>query len=192
MSDRLRWLPNALSCLRLGFAAPIAWAIWQQAFDVALLLLFSACVTDLLDGWLARRFAWQSRLGAFLDPAADKILIGATFLMLSWLGHVAVWLAALVVGRDVLIAGGALTFRVLYGPFEHAATALGKVSTLLQMLLIVVVVAGLGVGAQWQVYARNAAAVLIALVVVVALCSGADYVWTWSRRAAHTTRGAGT
>ena len=176
-------LPNALSVLRLVLGLPIAWAILQHATVLALLLLVAACVTDVLDGWLARRYGWQTELGALLDPAADKILMGTTFMVLAWAGHVAVWLALLVVGRDLLIAGGALVYRALHGPFRHAATRLGKASTFVQMLLVVAVVAGLGLPAPLERWTAMVAAMLTALVVFVALCSGIDYVWSWGRRA---------
>ena len=189
MSDRWQSLPNILSGLRLVLGVPIALAILQRATGIALLLLLLACVTDILDGWLARRFGWQTRLGAFLDPAADKILMGLTFMVLAWSSHVAVWLAVLVVVRDLVIAGGALAYRVRFGPFDHAATWLGKASTLVQMALVVVVVARLD-GRAWLAGLLGradllgyVASFLTVLVVIVALCSALDYVWTWSRRA---------
>ena len=183
VSDRLRQLPNALSGLRLALALPVAWAIVERAIPAALLLLVAACATDVLDGWLARRHGWRTQFGAFLDPAADKILMGTAFLALACTGHVAVWLAVLVIGRDLLIAAGALVYRLLRGPFQHAATRLGKASTLVQMVLVVVVVAELDLAPPLAAYARALAALLTALVVIVTVCSGVDYVWTWGRRA---------
>lgn len=183
MSDPLRALPNALSGLRLLLSVPVAWAIQHQASHVALLLLVTAGVTDVLDGWLARRYGWQTEFGAFLDPAADKVLMGTTFIALAWTGHVAVWLAALVVGRDLLIAGGAIVYRLRYRPFVHAATQLGKASTLVQMTLVVVVVAGIGLAPPYDRWTGWAALLLTGLVVVIAAGSGLDYVWTWGRRA---------
>jgi len=116
-SDPWRSLPNVLTALRLVLTLPISWAVLTNRFTLALVLFVIAGLSDALDGWLARRFNWQSQLGAFLDPAADKILMGLVFILLAFEQHIAAWFAALVVGRDLVIALGAVTYRAFYGPF---------------------------------------------------------------------------
>ena len=179
----MRFIPNIITCARLLLALPITWALCNGSFEIALALFVVAGVSDGLDGWLARRYGWQSRFGAFLDPAADKMLMGLVFIVLALQGQIALWFATLIVGRDLIIAIGALSYRLLYGPFEHASTRLGKLSTVLQVLFVLAVLVRLSDLGLDAVQLRTAEHLLAIAVVVLAVCSGAEYVWTWSRRA---------
>ena len=75
----LSWLPNAISLLRIALVAPILILILQGDFGWALALFVIAGFSDGLDGYLAVRFDWSTRLGGLLDPAADKLLITGMF-----------------------------------------------------------------------------------------------------------------
>ena len=66
-----------------------------------------AGASDALDGWMARRFQWMSRFGAAMDPVADKLLVATTFIIFTLQGHIPVWVAAIVLGRDAVIMTGA-------------------------------------------------------------------------------------
>jgi len=76
-ATRWRHLPNLLSALRLLLALPVALAIGYRDYPTALVLAALAALSDALDGFLARRFRWQSQFGAALDPLADKLLLVA-------------------------------------------------------------------------------------------------------------------
>jgi cardiolipin synthase len=98
--------------------------------------------TDWFDGYLARKFKAQSKLGAMLDPIADKLLMGGAFLTLAWTGRIPVWVAVLVLGRDAVI----LIFAIVVLAFtkirrEFPPTLAGKMSTGGQILYVLAVTA---------------------------------------------------
>jgi cardiolipin synthase (CMP-forming) len=136
MSGLLRHLPNLLTALRL-FAAPLtAWLI-VEGRDVGALGVFAfAGLSDALDGYLARLLSPDSRFGAYLDPAADKLLMLASFLTLAATHAVPLWLTALVIGRDVAIVAGLGLARVLSLPLKVEPLYIGKVSTVVQVCFI--------------------------------------------------------
>ena len=106
---RARDIPNLLCILRMFLAVPIAWMILGGDYLPALVLFFVAGFTDGLDGFLAKRFGWQSELGGLLDPIADKLLMFSAFVCLWVAGAVPVWLLLAVVGRDAVIVAGDIT-----------------------------------------------------------------------------------
>ncbi|EQD59187.1 phosphatidylglycerophosphate synthase, partial [mine drainage metagenome] len=108
--------PNLLSALRLLLALPVALAIGYRDYPTALVLAALAALSDALDGFLARRFRWQSQFGAVLDPLADKLLLVSCFIALTYVGVVSLELTLLVLARDVVIVAGAIAWRVLLGP----------------------------------------------------------------------------
>lgn len=175
----LRWLPNAISLLRIALIAPILYSILGARYDLALVLFFIAGFSDGLDGYLARTFDWHTRLGALLDPIADKLLVAGCFVTLSHAGLVPVWLAALVVFRDVVIIGGAAAFNFLIRPVEGEPTRVSKLNTFFELFLVLFVLSRAGFG--WP--DRNTIIVLGSAVFVTVVISGIDYVWSWTQRA---------
>lgn len=176
----LHWLPNALCVLRMLLAPLVAWLLLNGEYQLTLAVFFFAAVTDALDGFLAKRFNWISELGKVLDPLADKVLLVTVFITLAVLARVPIWLAAIVVLRDVVIAAGAICFRVLRGPLHGAPTTLSKVNTLVQILYVLAAVSS----AAEFISAGALLAVLGWMAAVTTVGSGADYVITYSRRAA--------
>lgn len=175
----LRWLPNAISIMRIVLVAPILAFIVQGRFDVALLLFFVAGFSDGLDGFLAKKFDWHSRLGALLDPIADKLLVAGTFIVLAYTSHIPAWLAALVILRDVVIVGGATAYNFLIRPVEGEPTRISKLNTAMQLLFILFVLTRAAFG--WP--ARITITIIGAAIVVTVVISGMDYVLKWARRA---------
>ena len=175
----LRWLPNAISIARIIMVAPILMYIVDEKYGAALILFFIAGFSDGVDGFLAKRFDWHTRIGALLDPIADKLLVGGTFITMFLTGLVPVWLAALVLFRDVVIIGGATAYNYLVRPVEGEPTRISKLNTALQLLFIVFVLSHEGYG--WP--DAIAITVIGAGVLVTLVVSGIDYVWSWSRRA---------
>ena len=176
-------LPNLLTISRFVFAPWVAVCLLHQEFRLALWLLLAAGVTDGLDGYLARRCGLVTRLGAQLDPVADKALLVTVYISLGLAGLIPRWLVLIVVGRDVLIlafAGAALaTARHL----EFAPSVWGKLSTLVQIVTGAVVIGDkafpiLGLSA-W-------AGILPILTAVTTSWSGLHYAWQgarmWRRR----------
>ena len=118
MNVLLRQAPNILSALRV-VAAPIAAVLILDGIDVAALCVFVfAGLSDAADGYLAKRFALTSRFGAWLDPAADKLLMLASFVTLTMVGAVPLWLTVLVIGRDLAIVLGVGLARLLEAPLR--------------------------------------------------------------------------
>lgn len=175
----LRWLPNAISIARIVMVVPILTYIVSGNYGLALILFFVAGFSDGVDGYLAKRFNWHTRIGALLDPIADKLLVGGTFITMFLTGLVPVWLAALVIVRDVVIIGGATAYNFLVRPVEGEPTRISKLNTALQLLFIVFVLSHAGFG--WP--DPIAITVIGAGVLVTLVVSGIDYVWAWTRRA---------
>lgn len=172
-------LPNAISILRILLVLPIVLALLAGDYLLALLLICFAGASDGLDGLLARRFDWRSRLGGILDPLADKLMVTALFLTLAWLGLSPVWLTAVVILRDAVIVAGALAYNSLVGEVQPEPTGLSKANTILQLIYVLGVVSRQALGwpaAAWLL--PLGAAVFFACVV-----SGLDYVLTWGARA---------
>jgi cardiolipin synthase len=180
----LRWLPNAISLLRIVLVAPILFFIVDGRYDLALILFFVAGFSDGVDGYLAKRFDWGSRLGAFLDPVADKVLVAGSFVTLVVTGHVPIWLAAVVILRDVVILGGALAYSLFVAPVDVEPTRISKLNTALELLFVLFVLSR----AAFDWPAGITITILGAAVLVTVVVSGIDYVWSWTRRASEGSR----
>lgn len=175
----LRWLPNAISIMRIFLVAPILFYIVQDRFAIALTLFVVAGFSDGLDGFLAKRFDWHTRIGALLDPIADKVLVAGTFVVLAWSGQIPIWLAVLVIARDLIIIAGATAFNFLIRPVEGEPTRISKLNTALQLMFILFVLAR----AAYDWPAEIAITVIGASIVATVVISGMDYILKWARRA---------
>jgi len=175
----LRWLPNAISIMRIVLVVPILKLIVEGRFDLALLLFFIAGFSDGLDGYLAKKFDWHTRLGALLDPIADKLLVAGTFIVLAYTAHIPVWLAALVLFRDIVIIGGATAYNFLIRPVEGQPTRISKLNTAMQLLFILFVLTRAAFG--WP--DKITITIIGAGIVVTVVISGMDYVLKWARLA---------
>ena len=175
------WLPNAISLMRIALVAPILMLILDGSFGWALALFAIAGFSDGVDGYLAKRFDWHTRLGALLDPVADKLLVAGTFITLAYTQDIPVWLAAVVILRDVIIVAGATAYNFLVRPVEGEPTRISKLNTALQLLFLLFVLSRAGFGWPEEITIT----VLGAAVLITVVISGVDYVLSWSRRARH-------
>lgn len=130
--------------------ALVYWTPERDTLRVAAMIIFlAACVTDALDGWIARRTGQKTRLGALLDPMADKILLVSAYLAFAWLpgipdsARLPVWLTVLVVSRDLILVTGAAVIFMMQNRFDAKTNIWGKATTLFQMLLVLGVLTGL-------------------------------------------------
>jgi cardiolipin synthase len=134
-------VPNLLTLFRIALTLPFLYLVNEGRFGIALAVFFLASLTDFADGFLARRLKQQSRLGRFLDPLADKLLISAAFVVMAvphtQFASIPVWLAVVVVGRDVVIVLGALIVYSVTRFKEFTPTLLGKMNTFAELGLIV-------------------------------------------------------
>jgi len=175
----MRHLPNIICLGRIALIWPIVIGLQAGAYERTLLLFIVAAISDGLDGWLAKRFGWISRVGKILDPAADKLLLVSVFLVLTWLGLIPRWLTVLAVARDVMIGVGAVVFRIGWGPLHGKPILSSKLNTLLQLLYVVLVIIHSAFGQPPQ-------SVLDALAVatlITVLISGFGYLREFTSRA---------
>ncbi len=142
----IRHLPNLLSALRLLAAPLAAWLILDSHDTMALLVFAAAGLSDGLDGFIARHWHVTSDFGAWLDPAADKLLMLLCFAALLAAGAAPLWLVVLVVARDAGVAGGWLLIKGLGLPVPVRVLFLGKASTMMQILYILTVLLLLAFG----------------------------------------------
>lgn len=175
----MRHLPNIICMLRIALVWPVAAALAAHEYLVALALFMVAGLSDGVDGYLAKRFNWTSELGKFLDPLADKLLLVTVFVESAWLGLVPWWLTSAVVARDVLIALGALAYRLLIGPLRGRPTLSSKINTAAQLLFPVAVLAN----AALNIPPREILDALVVLVFITTVFSGLNYMVEFTRRA---------
>ena len=135
----IRHLPNLLSALRLLAAPFAAWAILHDHDTVALLVFAAAGLSDGLDGFIARRWRVTSDFGAWLDPAADKLLMLLCFIALFAVGATPLWLLVLVVAASGAIAAGWLAIKAMHLPVAARPLLVGKASTAVQILYVLAV-----------------------------------------------------
>lgn len=171
-----RDIPNLISGLRILLVFPIVWALLTQQFTLALWLFAIAGVSDALDGFLAKHYGWESVLGSFLDPVADKFLLVLSYIALAWIQVLPLWLVATVLIRDVVIVSGAIAYRFRVGPFEGKPTLLSKFNTLMQILLVLAVVAAQQVFTELQMWMSW----MVLVVMFTTISSGLDYVVRWT------------
>lgn len=179
MMIRAAHIPNAMCILRMLLVVPIVWNLLAGQFLPALILIFVAGLTDGLDGFLAKRFDWRSRLGGILDPLADKLLLVSVFLTLTWIDLAPVWLAAVAIGRDLVILAGGLTYNYLIADVEPEPSRISKLNTVFQLLFVLFVISNQAF--QWP--PRISIVVIGAGVLFTAVVSGLDYVLRWSSKA---------
>jgi cardiolipin synthase (CMP-forming) len=181
--NRVSWsprhIPNVISAIRILLVAPIAVALADRQLVITILLFGVAALSDAADGYLAKRYGWQSELGAVLDPAADKLLLVTVFITLAYMKLVPLWLTAAAVARDVIIVLGALLYRYWIGPLDVRPSVVSKFNTLCQAAFILAVVGR----EEFSVPPAWVGLVLGALVFVTVVISGIDYILIFSRRA---------
>ena len=163
---------------------PIALALLHGELITTIALFGAAAVSDAADGFLAKRFGWQSEVGSVLDPAADKLLLATVFVVLAVLHWVPLWLMAAAVARDFIIVLGAIAYRVSFGPIGARPSAVSKLNTLCQALYI------LGVVARQEFTAPPAWVVVMlgAFTFVTIAVSGIDYVLRYGKAALREAR----
>lgn len=175
----LSWLPNAISIMRIALILPILLLFVTGEFGWALALFIFAGLSDGVDGYLAKKYGWQSRLGGFLDPAGDKLLVAWSFGTLAYLGHIPVWLAVIVILRDVVIVAGSFMYHYLVRRLEGEPTMISKLNTALEFSFLVFVMAQAGFGWPDEITTTIVGAAVLVTVVI----SGYDYVAGWIRGA---------
>jgi cardiolipin synthase len=137
---RVLTLPNFLTFLRMAIVPFFVIAVFAHDFRLAVLFFVLSGVTDVLDGWIARTFDAQSRIGALLDPLADKVLLTAAYISLA-VPHgqavvIPLWLAILTLFRDFVIMLMAFVFYMFEGIKSFPPTWAGKLTTVMHVVTV--------------------------------------------------------
>jgi len=170
-------LPNLITLARLLSVPLTIWLIFGGRYGAAFWVFVGAGISDALDGYVAKRFDRRTRLGALLDPAADKAMLVGVYVTLGLTGHLPGWLVALVVSRDVLIVLGFFVIRAAAVATQLGPLYISKVNTLVQIALVGFVLARLGLAVE----TGAATWLLIATVAVTTGLSGLLYLVRWAR-----------
>ena len=174
--------PTLITLVRFFLAALFAFFILRfdsageiRDYWLGLAIFALAAISDGLDGLIARRFNLRTRLGAILDPLADKVFLNTAIVLLAsgidGLYRFPLWFAALVLGRDLLILLGALVVRWRKGLLEALPNALGKTTAVLQMILVI-----------WALLKFSRPEVAMAITAAFTVASGIGYLRYGIRR----------
>lgn len=181
----LSQLPNLLTFLRIAACPVLVLLLRDHAYAGALLIFLAAGITDGLDGYIAKRYNCVSRLGAILDPIADKLLIASAYIMLTILQDIPFWLLIAVMFRDLIIITGYLVLAMMDDDdIPMQPTYLSKFNTFLQISLVIAVLFGETQWLQLQWLVELVVQVLVFGVLVTTVSSGSQYVWAWGIRPA--------
>ncbi len=173
-------LPNVLTYMRIVAVPAVCVCLLQMPNDLgrwlALTIYVAACITDWLDGYLARVWQQQSMLGQMLDPIADKLLVGATLLVLTsdhTIAGYALWAATIILCREILVSG--LREFLAELNVKIRVTQLAKWKTTLQMIALGVLIAG-PAGDKVLPYTTNIGLALLWIAALLTLLTGFDYL----------------
>ena len=161
---------NVITLGRLCLVPASVWLVLRGQTMLAFWLFLIAGISDAIDGWLARRRG-PTRIGALLDPVADKVLLVSMYVTLAAIHVLPDWLAILVVFRDAVIVGGVLAFSVLGIPVVIRPLRVSKLNTVLQIGLVAVALLHAGIGVSTPLLPA-----LVGLVTASTLASGAAYI----------------
>jgi cardiolipin synthase len=171
----VRNIPNAITLCRILLVPLLVRLLILEDYRGALWVFLAAGLSDALDGYIAKRFDMCSRLGSFLDPLADKLLLVSSVVILARSGNLPVWLAATLVTRDVVIVGGAGAYYLRTGNLEMAPSIPGKLNTFIQICLVFALILHLSGAAR----IAGLFPLLFAVAFLAALISGGHYVTVW-------------
>ncbi|HTM34612.1 MAG TPA: CDP-alcohol phosphatidyltransferase family protein [Vicinamibacterales bacterium] len=174
-------LANQLTLLRMLLIPGFVLLVVYGEFGWALAVFLFAGVTDALDGLIARQTGQKSELGAWLDPAADKLLLVTTFIVLTLpnvglVNRIPIWLTILVISRDVGIVLTVAVVNLASGPRTFRPSQLGKVATAWFIFTCVVVMFY-----NWRAITSPVVGFFIWTSLAITLASGIDYVWRIGR-----------
>jgi cardiolipin synthase len=171
-------IPNLITLGRILLVPVVVWAISTPgAMWIAFVLFVAAGVSDAVDGFLAKRFAMTTELGAYLDPLADKALIVSIYLTLGINGDIPRWLVILVVSRDIMIVGAFMLSWLIGSPLKVKPLLVSKLNTVAQIVFACLVLGTLGFDYKLPMLTL----VLMGLVAALTLLSVAAYVAEWVR-----------
>jgi cardiolipin synthase len=177
--NAIRATPNQLTFLRLCIIPFLALAVLDGHYQTAFALFVIAGVTDGLDGLLARVLHQRTRLGQYLDPVADKLLLSTLFLVLHHEGYISRRVTVLVFGRDLGILIVAAILYAAMGIRDFRPSIFGKGNTVAQIIALVTVLLSRFYAPAWVVFIRHWS---LNATIVLTVISGLQYAWQVARR----------
>jgi cardiolipin synthase len=181
-----RSAPNLLTLMRICLAPFLVAAILEQRYALSFGLFLVAGLTDALDGALARALRERTRLGQYLDPVADKLLLSTLFLVLTHMGLIPMRVTALVFGRDLGILLVAAILYAAVGRRDFSPSLVGKANTVVQVSAVAFVLMHQLTTANWVV---GLSLLLLNATMALTVASGLQYAWIASRRVATAANG---
>jgi cardiolipin synthase (CMP-forming) len=170
-------IPNFITIGRFLMVPLVVWSLLNGQYALAFACFLIAGISDGVDGFIARHFDMRSKLGSWLDPAADKILLVSVYIMLGWLGEIPDWLVVLVVSRDAMIVGAIILSSIMGTAVEMKPLLVSKANTFVQIALAALVLAELAlVGAMPQTREF-----VVYVTAFLTFASGIAYVRGWMR-----------
>lgn len=170
-------IPNSLTIFRILLIPVYIGLLVYEQFDEALIVLLVAGITDALDGTIARAANQRTRLGAFLDPLADKLLLTSGFVTLSSIHLIPSWVTIVVVSRDAMLLLGTAVAQFTESPIDITPTFLGKGTTFLQLTYILLVIFLSSRHMELEMLSP-----LLFGMVAFTICSGCHYLYRGYRR----------
>lgn len=171
-------VPNTLTLARIVLTPVIVFMIIERKIPTALMLMAIAAITDMLDGLIARYWNMHTRVGAYLDPLADKIMLLSTVVTLYFIAHVPLYLFLAIVFRDIVIIVGALTYEMITHKLRMEPSMASKATTLFQIIYVLLVLLSMMVPVaeiwlQWTAW----------LTFAITCISGLHYLVAWTIKA---------
>jgi cardiolipin synthase len=183
----MRHLPNLITGLRFLLIPVLVLLLFDRRYVAAFGVFLVSAVSDLADGFIARRWNLRTRLGAIADPLADKLTMLSVTLVLAAQALIPIWLAMAIVVRDLVIVAGAVAYHCVVGRVEMAPSWLSKFNTVLEFGVLSALLADAAGAIEVTAWLPP----LFALMLFTLVASGVHYVWVWSRRAWASKRVAG-
>lgn len=180
----ITFIPNALTLFRLILIGPFLLSFYNQDYVGAFYIFVIAGFSDGLDGWMARYFNWQSPLGSFIDPLADKLLVASSFISLALLNQLPWWLVVIVFMRDLTISAGVVAwYYLIQRKLDFEPTYLSKINTVLQLGLVTLCLFELA----FPPFSFHIIPTLIILTTVTTTLTYIHYGWIWGKKAYTTS-----
>ena len=176
----LSYLPNTITICRILSMIPLVWFMLANNYEVAFYIALAAGFSDMLDGYLAKKFGWEGWLGGVLDPLADKFMMLCCYLVFAVQGIIANWVLILILARDIIIITGATYYHFKITKVDKAKPSLlSKLNTAFQILLVLVLLL------HHSLYQFNDRFIeyLIYTVVALTISSCLHYIFYWGNKA---------
>jgi cardiolipin synthase len=167
-------VPNLITTIRIILAPVFVIYLINDQFLPALIVFLLCAVSDGLDGMVARLMNQRSKLGAYLDPLADKLLLVAAFVTLSVRGYLPAWLTVLVFSRDTIILLGVLVLFLNRMEFTIKPTPVSKITTWLQFITVLAVLSQAHMSSFTRFYPY-----IFYLTALFTISSGLHYIYNW-------------